>query len=69
MDEKSTADLVRERRKSQGLTQEQLASRADVSIDTIGYFETGRNKTLRLSTLIKIASALKCKTAELIGEG
>lgn len=49
--------LIRESRKSQGLTQEELGERLGLSKSTINRFESGRNN-LTLDTLEKIMVAL-----------
>ena len=43
-------------RKSQGLTQQELAERSNVSRSAIKYFESGNGSTL--STFVKVARAL-----------
>lgn len=51
-------------RKSKGVTQSELAERVNMSVVTIAYIETGK-RWVRLSTLDKIARALKVSMAEL----
>lgn len=51
-------------RKSKGVTQSELAERVSMSVVTIAYIETGK-RWVRLSTLDKIARALKVSIAEL----
>lgn len=51
-------------RKSKSLTQAGLAEGTDLSVVTIAYIETGKRWT-RLSTLHKIAKALKVEVADL----
>jgi HTH-type transcriptional regulator, competence development regulator len=55
---------IAEVRKSKGITQNQLAERVNMSVVTIAYIETGK-RWVRLSTLDKIARALKVPVAEL----
>jgi len=55
---------IAEVRKSKGVTQNQLAERVSMSVVTIAYIETGK-RWVRLSTLDKIADALKVNIAEL----
>ncbi|MGK4907321.1 helix-turn-helix transcriptional regulator [Streptomyces albus] len=50
------------------MTQEQLAERAGVSVDTIRKLEQGRRTTARLGTLRKIASALDVELERLLGQ-
>lgn len=52
-------------RKERGITQEQLAEYADVSVDFIGLVETGRS-SLKVPTLAKIAKALNISADYLI---
>lgn len=51
-------------RQQRNLTQEQLADKTGLSIDTIGAIEQGR-RWARLTTLHKLAKGLKISTAEL----
>jgi transcriptional regulator with XRE-family HTH domain len=51
-------------RKSKNVTQNQLAERVNMSVVTIAYIETGK-RWVRLSTLDKIARALKVDVADL----
>jgi len=51
-------------RKSKNVTQNELAERVNMSVVTIAYIETGK-RWVRLSTLDKIARALKVSVAEL----
>jgi transcriptional regulator with XRE-family HTH domain len=59
---------VRERRIALGLSQEQLARRADISLNAMGKLETGRITDPHYSTLSGIAHALGTTVAELVGE-
>lgn len=58
---------VRDKRKALGLTQEQLAYRAPVSLKTLQRLESGRF-SVSLSTLTAIASVLGCSVADLLDE-
>jgi transcriptional regulator with XRE-family HTH domain len=49
---------IAELRHASGLTQEQLAERARVSVDVIRRLEQGQRKTARIATLHAIAAAL-----------
>lgn len=51
-------------RKGKGVTQSQLAERVNMSVVTIAYIETGK-RWVRLSTLDKIAKALKVNIDDL----
>jgi len=51
-------------RKERGLTQDQLASKTDLSVETIGAIEQGR-RWARLTTLHKLAKGLGVSTDEL----
>jgi transcriptional regulator with XRE-family HTH domain len=57
--------VVRKLREARGLTQEQLAERADVSATYIGFVERGDNVPT-LTIVIQIASALDVRAAELL---
>ena len=54
-------------RKSRGLTQQNLAEEVGMSVVAIAYIETGK-RWVRLSTLNKIAKALKVPVSELFKE-
>lgn len=49
---------VKELRESRGLTQVELAERSGVSRGTICALESGQEKTVTTSTLLKLASVL-----------
>ena len=51
-------------RKAKNMTQNELAERVNMSVVTIAYVETGK-RWVRLSTLDKIARALKVDISEL----
>ncbi|MGW0785490.1 helix-turn-helix domain-containing protein [Streptomyces sp. NPDC002913] len=55
---------MRQLRRRAGLTQEQLAERAEVSVSTIGRLENGRLPEHRLRTLQKVAEVLDVKPEE-----
>jgi transcriptional regulator with XRE-family HTH domain len=57
-------NLVRDLRKSKGLSQEELASKAGVDRSYVGGIERGE-RNVTLLTLIKIANGLKCDISEL----
>lgn len=64
---KSENPRIRNLRRSKGWTQSKLAARADVSVRTIQFAESGRG-TLKFQTLQQIATALDCDAAELLVE-
>lgn len=57
--------IVRRLRESRGLTQEELAERAEVSATYIGFVERGDNVPT-LTIILQIASALGVKPSELL---
>ena len=59
--------VVRLFREQQGLTQEELAERADVSATYIGFIERGDNVPT-LSIILQIASALGVRAIDLLRE-
>lgn len=61
---KSFGKKVAEVRKSRGVTQQELAERINMSVVAIAYIETGK-RWARLSTLSKIAKALKVNIGDL----
>ncbi|MGQ4615188.1 helix-turn-helix domain-containing protein [Nocardia sp. R7R-8] len=52
-------------RRASGLTQEQLAERSDLAVATIASIEQGK-RWARLTTLQRLANALRVTTAELL---
>lgn len=56
-------------RKQRGLTQQELAERADVALDTLCRLEQGRRRSARLSTLERLAGALRIDTAVILSPG
>lgn len=56
---------VAEVRKSKSVTQSELAEKVNMSVVTIAYIETGK-RWVRLSTLDKIATALKVSVSDLL---
>lgn len=57
---------IAEMRKLQGLSQEELAEKAKVSRSIISFLETGKEKDVKLYTLIRIANALDCKVEDFL---
>ncbi len=56
---------IRRLRKKIGMTQEELAERANLSVTHIGLVETGKRR-ISLQSLQKVASSLRVKTKDLI---
>ena len=67
VDYKLIGNRIKTERKKQGITQEVLAERLDVSIGYISQVERGITK-ISLDLLGKISSVLKCNVADLISE-
>lgn len=59
---------IKEIRKSQKLTQLELATLSSLSRNTILNFESGK-RSPKLVDLMKIANALNCKVSELVDGG
>ncbi|MFF4740509.1 helix-turn-helix domain-containing protein [Streptomyces sp. NPDC001262] len=51
-----------------GMTQEQLAERAGLSVDVVRKLEQGRRKTARLTSINALASALDTEPSHLVGQ-
>jgi len=65
-DDASIGDRLRRLRTERGLTQEQLAERAGVSVDLVKKLEQGRRESARLTTLTALASALDVPRSEML---
>ena len=61
------AEVLRRRRKAAGLTQEELASRADVSTRHISFLETARRQPT-LTIMAALSEGLGVNLAEFAGE-
>jgi transcriptional regulator with XRE-family HTH domain len=59
-------DRLRRLRSERGLTQEQLAERAGVSVDLIKKLEQGRRESARLTSLTALATALDVPRSDLL---
>lgn len=57
--------IVRRTREQRGMTQEELAERAEISATYVGFVERGDNVPT-LSIIIQIAAALGVRPAELL---
>ncbi|MHB8488781.1 MAG: helix-turn-helix transcriptional regulator [Candidatus Dormibacteria bacterium] len=55
---------LRARREALGITRDQLGRRVGRTLQTVGYWETGRARP-RVHTLHVVARALKCDPADL----
>ena len=53
-------------REEKGMTQEQLAEKANVNRSLLNQLETGKLKNTSINTLQKIADTLNCKIIELV---
>jgi len=60
------AERLRSLRKQRSFTQEQFAEAAGLSYKYYQQIEAGRKRDLRLSTLTKIAGALRIEVSELL---
>jgi transcriptional regulator with XRE-family HTH domain len=60
-------EKIRNCRKQAGFTQEQLAEKADLHHNFIGEVERG-NMEISLTSMLKIAKALKVKVRDLVDE-
>ena len=61
-------DRVRSLREFRNVTQEQLADRAGVSVDTIRMLEQNRRQSARIDTIRKLARALDVQLERLVGQ-
>lgn len=66
--EATIGDRVAELRVRRRLTQEQLAERADVSVDVVRKLEQRKRQSARLSTLNRLARALDVEPSILLGQ-
>jgi transcriptional regulator with XRE-family HTH domain len=66
--ESGMGDRVAELRLRRNMTQEQLAERADLSVDVVRKLEQGRRKTARLSSINALARALDTEPSYLVGQ-
>jgi transcriptional regulator with XRE-family HTH domain len=62
------AELLKTLRAQAGLTQQELATRAGLSIALVVSLEQGRRNNPRLDTLRKLAKGLGCTAGQLIGD-
>ncbi len=62
------ADVMKRLRAKAGLTQQELATRAGLSIAQVVAMERGARNNPRLDTLRRLAAGLGCTVAELIGD-
>lgn len=66
--QESIGDRIARQRARQKLTQEQLAERANLSVDVVRKLEQGRRQTARLATLNAIARVLDIEPSVLVGQ-
>ena len=67
MDQSTIGDNVARLRRAMPMTQEALAEAADLSVETIRKLEQNKNTSARMSTLHKLARALRVPTSRLLG--
>ena len=60
-------DNIRKVRKKNGMSQEKLARRADISLNTLTKIESGFAKKPTIQTVIKLAKALEISIDDLVG--
>lgn len=61
-------DIIGARRRELAMTQETLAEAASVSVETVRKLEQNERTTARMSTLNKLAGALRVTTSSLLGD-
>ncbi len=66
--ETGMGDRIADLRLRRNLTQEQLAERADLSVDVVRKLEQGQRKSARLSTINALARALDTEPSFLVGQ-
>jgi len=59
-------DNLRRLRKKKGISQEKLARRADISLNTLTKIESGFAKKPTIQTVVKLAKALEVSLDELV---
>ncbi|MFV2017189.1 helix-turn-helix domain-containing protein [Micromonospora sp. LOL_023] len=67
-DDATIGERIAHLRRSQGLTQAQLAERAELSIDVVKKLEQNIRLSARGSTLSALARVLKARTSDLMGD-
>ncbi|MFC6176962.1 helix-turn-helix domain-containing protein [Companilactobacillus huachuanensis] len=60
--------IIRDKRKSLGLTIEQLAEKADVSESLVSQLERGVNSNISINKLERISTAMNLKLSDLFDE-
>lgn len=60
--------IIRDKRRSLGLTIEQLAEKADVSESLVSQLERGVNNNISINKLERISNAMNLKLADLFDE-
>jgi transcriptional regulator with XRE-family HTH domain len=64
--DRALGNAIRLRRRSLGLTQEQLASACGISFQQVQKYENGANR-VSFSRLVQVARALECRVTDLTG--
>jgi transcriptional regulator with XRE-family HTH domain len=64
---KTTGDRLKLLRRERSMTTEELAEESGVSADVITKLEQGRRQTARVTSLIKLADALRADLSDLVG--
>ncbi|MET4927342.1 helix-turn-helix transcriptional regulator [Streptomyces sp. PSRA5] len=65
---KTIGDRIRELREFRDVTQDELAQRADVSVDTVRKLEQNQRRSARIDTLRALARALDVQLERLVGQ-
>ncbi|MGW4856974.1 helix-turn-helix domain-containing protein, partial [Streptomyces sp. NPDC004288] len=68
MSSSTIGDRIRSLREFRDLTQEQLADRAGISIDTVRTLEQNRRQSARINTVRALARALDVQLERLVGQ-
>jgi transcriptional regulator with XRE-family HTH domain len=66
VEKSSIARKVKEFRESKGLSQQELAVKAGLSISEVAQIEQGKKADLRMSTVIALAKALEIDVGQLL---
>ncbi|GHP14454.1 hypothetical protein YK48G_18790 [Lentilactobacillus fungorum] len=66
MNKFSIGDIVKQRRKQLGMTQDQLAELSELSINFLSKFENRGKQNISVTTLLKLADALRLEPIDLL---
>lgn len=58
-------NFIKERRAELGLSQDQLAEKAEVARTVISQLENGSRKVIKSDTMLKLAAALECSVTDI----